>query len=77
MSKCETVKMDRTEMVKLTQALTDSGKIIEAGWVGLKLACVPETASEVQITEMRKAFFAGAPTKGRSGAALGYRRTCD
>jgi hypothetical protein len=44
----------------LAKKLIDQGKIIEAGWLGLKIMAIPPTASEVQLTEMRKAFFAGA-----------------
>jgi hypothetical protein len=29
-------------------------------WVGLRLACIPLDASEIQLDEMRNAFFAGA-----------------
>ena len=45
---------------RLTKELTDKGLIIEAGWVALKHLCIPEGAPEIQITEMRNAFFAGA-----------------
>jgi hypothetical protein len=40
--------------------LTDEGRLIEAGWVALRLAAIPSDAPQVQIDEMRKAFFAGA-----------------
>jgi hypothetical protein len=43
-----------------TKALMDEGRIIEAGWIGLKIMAVPEDAPQVQIDEMRSAFFAGA-----------------
>lgn len=45
---------------KLTEQLTDRGKIIEGGWLGFRLAVIPEEASAVQVDEMRKSFFAGA-----------------
>lgn len=48
------------QIAALEQALVDSGKIIEAGWVGLRAMAVPANASDVQIDEMRSAFFAGA-----------------
>lgn len=51
---------DRVHLERLTKALIAEGKIIEAGWVGLRLACGLETAPAVQLQEMRKAFFAGA-----------------
>ena len=44
---------------KVSRELADQGKIIEAGWFGLKLTLNPEV-SDVQIKEMRMAFFAGA-----------------
>jgi len=45
---------------KLTRELTDQGKLIEAGWIGLKVLAVPPDATPTQISEMRMAFFAGA-----------------
>jgi hypothetical protein len=44
----------------VTKRLTDEGKIIEAGWISLKLMTIPKDASETQLHEMRMAFFAGA-----------------
>ena len=43
---------------QLTEGLTDAGKIIEGGWLGFRLAVIPTDASETQVSEMRKAFFA-------------------
>lgn len=45
---------------KLCRELTDKGKLIEAGWVSLKLTTIPADAPQVQLDEMRNAFFAGA-----------------
>lgn len=45
---------------KVTAELTDQGLLVEAGWVGYKLCVLPEEASDVQISETRFAFFAGA-----------------
>lgn len=45
---------------KLSRDLTDRGKIIEAGWMSLKTLSVPCDAPQMQIDEMRNAFFAGA-----------------
>jgi hypothetical protein len=50
----------KTLLEKLHRDLTDEGKLIEAGWIGMRIACVPADASEVQISEMRLAFFGGA-----------------
>lgn len=45
---------------KLTAALVDQGKLVEAGWVSLKAMTLPKEAPPIQIEEMRNAFFAGA-----------------
>jgi hypothetical protein len=45
---------------KLAKTLADSGKIIEGGWAGFRLMVIPKDAGEVQVDEMRMAFFAGA-----------------
>ncbi len=44
----------------LAREFTDKGKLIEAGWIGLRIAAVPLDAPQLQIDEMRNAFFAGA-----------------
>lgn len=51
---------DRAYLDRLTKELADSGKLIEAGWVGLRLACDLHDAPADQLREMRMAFFAGA-----------------
>jgi hypothetical protein len=51
---------DRAVLERLSRELTDQGKLIEAGWVGLQLAAIDSNASATQLTEMRIAFFAGA-----------------
>lgn len=51
--------ISREEIYKFTKAIVDKGLLIEAGWAGLQLHTL-QGASEVQILEMRKAFFAGA-----------------
>lgn len=45
---------------RLSRELTDQGKLIEAGWVGLRLAAMDPTAPADQLREMRMAFFGGA-----------------
>lgn len=53
--------MDDAEFLKkLTVKLTDDGKLLEAGWVSLRLACGLVEAPADQLREMRMAFFAGA-----------------
>lgn len=44
---------------ELTRMLTDQGRLIEAGWVSLRIMSVPDDAPPIQIDEMRNAFFAG------------------
>jgi hypothetical protein len=44
----------------LTRVATDRGQIIELGWLGFRLAAIPAEAPQVQIEEMRNAFYAGA-----------------
>lgn len=51
---------DRAHLERLSKELTDKGKLIEAGWVGMRLAAIPLDAPSVQLDEMRNAFFAGA-----------------
>jgi hypothetical protein len=50
----------REALVELTRKLTDDGKLIEAGWMGLRFAAISPNAPDIQLTEMRTAFFAGA-----------------
>lgn len=40
--------------------LLKAGKLVEAGWISLRIAAVPADAPEIQLDEMRSAFFAGA-----------------
>lgn len=51
---------DRAFLQRLERELVDKGKLIEAGWVSLRLAAIDDDASKVQLEEMRMAFFAGA-----------------
>lgn len=51
---------DRQFLEQLTKRLADDGKLIEAGWVSLRLHAVPLNAPAVQLDEMRNAFMAGA-----------------
>jgi hypothetical protein len=51
---------DRAYLERLMRELTDKGKLIEAGWISLRIASVPLDAPPVQLEEMRNAFFAGA-----------------
>lgn len=51
---------DKAFLERLSRELVDQGKLIEAGWVGLRVACDLEDTPKVQLQEMRNAFFAGA-----------------
>lgn len=51
---------DHEHLVRLTRALMEQGKIIEAGWVGFRVAVGLDGASKVRLNEMRNAFFAGS-----------------
>ena len=44
----------------ITDAAVDDGKIIEAGWLALRAQAIPSDAPQIQLDEMRQAFFAGA-----------------
>ena len=44
----------------LAKRFTDQGKLIEAGWVALRVLTLPLDAPEIQVVEMRKAFMCGA-----------------
>ena len=45
---------------KVTRDLVDRGLLIEAGWISLRAAAIPERATAAQLDDMRMAFFAGA-----------------
>lgn len=50
----------KEEVDRLCRELTDKGKLIEAGWISMKLTTIPVDAPQIQLDEMRNAFFAGA-----------------
>lgn len=49
---------DRQYLEQLVKKLADDGKLIESGWVGLRLVA-PDVPPE-RVREMRMAFMAGA-----------------
>lgn len=57
---------DRDFLMKLQRQLADDGKLIEAGWVSLRLMAMPSDAGPTQISEMRMAFMCGAEHLFRS-----------
>lgn len=44
----------------LTRKLVDDGKLVEAGWVGLRAMWLSSDTPELQVADFRKAFMAGA-----------------
>ena len=44
----------------VTDTAADDSKIIELGWLSLRAQAIPSDAPQVQLDEMRQAFFAGA-----------------
>jgi hypothetical protein len=55
---------DRAELdgivAEMSKKLADQGKLIEAGWIGYRLAVVPTDAPQIQLDECKMAFMAGA-----------------
>ena len=51
---------DRAFLERLSRKLADQGKLIEAGWVGYRLAAMSPDAPPIQLEECKLAFFAGA-----------------
>jgi hypothetical protein len=51
---------DRQFLEQLSRKLADEGRLIEAGWVALRIQAIPHNAPAVQLQEMRMAFMAGA-----------------
>jgi hypothetical protein len=51
---------DASHLKRLERELADKGRLIEAGWVGLRLAWVPLDAPAHQLDDLRAAFFSGA-----------------
>ena len=44
----------------LTKELTDKGKLVEAGWLGLRLTAFGSGMPPAQLAALRDCFFAGA-----------------
>lgn len=51
---------DRAFLERLTKQLMDEGKLLEAGWIGLRLAAIPLDAPPIQLKQMHMAYMAGA-----------------
>jgi hypothetical protein len=44
----------------LVHQMAADGRLIEAGWVALRCAVIPDNAPETQVREMRMAYMVGA-----------------
>jgi hypothetical protein len=56
-----TEKSKHRELLEgLSRELVDKGLLIEAGWVSFRASAISADAPEVQLREMRLAFFAGS-----------------
>jgi hypothetical protein len=51
---------DKAFLQRLERELTDRGLLVEAGWVGFRLAVIHQDAPKDQLEEMKMAFFGGA-----------------
>lgn len=51
---------DRSYLEQLSRELADEGKLIEAGWMAMRLAVVRHDAPAEQLEVMRYVFMAGA-----------------
>jgi hypothetical protein len=47
-------------VTEITRMFVDQGKLIEAGWIVLRIMAAPDDWSEEMLDEMRNAYFAGA-----------------
>lgn len=54
------MELNKARIDALSRDLIDRGKVIEAGWLGLRLITLPPGTPDIQVQEMRKAFFCGA-----------------
>lgn len=46
---------DRQHLERLTKELANAGRLIEAGWVAMRLTAIPLNAPAIQLQEMRLA----------------------
>ena len=53
--------IDKVALVQaVSRKLVDDGRLIEAGWAVVRAHAIPPNAPDIQINEMRMAFYAGA-----------------
>lgn len=53
-------KLSMDEIKAFEKALADQGKVIEAGWYGFRHMTLHPDSPQIQVDEMRAAFFGGA-----------------
>lgn len=51
---------DRAHLERVSRELTDQGKLIEAGWIGFRIAALPLDMGADELAKTRDAFMAGA-----------------
>lgn len=55
------IRQDQLELARrVEKELADRGLIIAGGWAGFRVLVIPHDAPQIQIDEMRNAFYAGA-----------------
>lgn len=52
--------MPRSALERMALEATEQGKLIEAGWIGLRIAAFPADTPAEQLEQARQMFFAGA-----------------
>lgn len=56
----ETTRINREVLDKISAKLADDGRLIEGGWLALKHLTIPRDASDDDVKDKRRIFFAGA-----------------
>jgi hypothetical protein len=51
---------DLSHLKRLEREMVDKGRLIEAGWIGCRLAALPLNTPGQQLEQHREFFFAGA-----------------
>ena len=51
---------DRAYLERLTKKLADDGKLMEGGWIALRLAAIPLDTPPSQLETLHKCYMAGA-----------------
>lgn len=52
--------MPKSALERMAREATEQGKLIEAGWIGLRIAAFPVDTPPEQLEHSRNVFFAGA-----------------